>query len=87
MSALSVRNMVMGFFRRRSFPIDPSDKADALLVHFAAKGFVLVPVEPTEAMKRAGENTLWGASIPQPAAIYRAMLAAATPPAAKENAR
>lgn len=84
MSALSVRNMVMGFFRRRSFPIDPSDKADALLVHFAAKGFVLVPVEPTEAMvvaapgrpDRATEESIYHG-------IYRAMLAAA----AKETTR
>lgn len=56
--------------------------ADAIIAALSAQGLVIVPREPTEAMKRAYHGTLCATAIDTEAGVdcWRAMIAAATPP-------
>lgn len=67
--------------------LTPAERADSILAALASAGMVVVPVEPTKAMRWAGE-VAWEACPPwndQPGAVaddcatvYRAMIAAST---------
>jgi len=82
--AREVRNVIV----RAMSPVfdgnDPDEYtcADAILTALAAKGYVIVPSEPTEGMLEGGRNATRfkiGDQIPRLSdlkAIYRAMLAA-----------
>lgn len=70
-----------GFFGKRKEEGRPwPEIVDAILVEIKAQGYVIVPREPTEAMREAGVDKLFGSSHDdwgdEAADIYRAMLSA-----------